>query len=104
MNETKLYSANEVCEILGISTFTLTNWYRWEKMQIRDGIISEGRLPVPQRLKNCKGVPRRWTAKDVEALKEFKKNIVVGRLGVFGRYSNPDYKEKCKNSEETVES
>ena len=38
-------------------------------------------------------------------LKEFKKNIVVGRNGVYGMYSNPLYKEtkKYKKSIENVD-
>ena len=58
MNEKKLYSAIEVCEKLNISTWTLSNWYRWERKLLNEGAIKEPYLPEPYVVTNKKGKPR----------------------------------------------
>lgn len=105
MNETKLYSSDEVCKILGVSSFTLSNWYNWESKQLKEGLVTEKYLPQPVKLEHQKGKPRRWTEAMVEKLKEYKQNIVIGRNGIYGMYSNPNHSEtiKYKKSEKTVE-
>lgn len=99
------YKLCEVCEILNISTYTLANWYRWEKRQLEDGIVKEKYLPEPKRLIHEKGQPRVWSEEDVKKLLEHQKNIITGRNGIFGEYSNPYYKntEKYKKSVEKLE-
>lgn len=105
MVETKMYSANEVCTKLKISSWTLANWYRWERKQIDNGNVEGPYLPEPIRLEHVKGKPRRWTGEMVKELKDYKKNIVTGRNGIYGVYSNPYYKntQKYKKSIETIE-
>lgn len=106
MTNEKMYSANEICEELNISSFTLTNWYIWEKRLIKDGDISEPYLPQPIRVSNLKGRPRQWTAEMLEQLKDYKSKIVLGRNGIYGKYSNPMHEEtkKYKKSLESVDS
>lgn len=101
-----MYSADEVCKEVGISSWTLGNWYRWERKQIESGRVEGNYLPIPERRDDLKGKPRRWSADMVKELKNFKKSIVVGRNGIYGVYSNPLYKEtqKYKNSVKNVDS
>lgn len=105
MSNEKLYSADEVCKELNITIYTLSNWYRWQTKQLESGNAKEPYLPEPIRIPNVKGRPRRWDKAMLTQLKEFKKNIVVGRNGVYGVYSNPLYKEtkKYKKSIENVD-
>jgi hypothetical protein len=105
MQTEKLYNASQVCERLGITIYTLTNWYNWEKKGLRDGLVKEPYLPEPLRMTNVKGKPRMWTETMVEGLTEYQKGIVTGRNGSYGIYSNPYYKEtkKYKKSLETVD-
>lgn len=105
MRDEKMYSSLEVCTKLKISSWTLANWYRWEKKQIANGNVSGPYLPDPIRLENTKGKPRRWTDQMLKDLKAYQKSIVTGRNGIYGVYSNPYYKEtqKYKKSIETIE-
>lgn len=102
MNNEKMYSANDVCKALKITNYTLSNWYRWERKRVSEGC--EPYLPQPQKLEHTKGSPRLWTKEMVEELRLYQKNIVSGRNGIYGVYSNPYHKEtkKYKKSLETV--
>lgn len=105
MSNEKMYSNNEVCEILKISTWTLINWYQWQKKQIAKGLIEEEYLPKPIKLEHEKGKPNKWTEEMIEQLKNYQSTIVVGRNGIYGAYTNPLHFEtkKFKNSTETVD-
>lgn len=96
MSKELLYQAANVCEQLNITQWTLRNWYAWEKKQLNSNIISETYLPKPQILEHQKGKPRVWTQEQIEQLKEYKKNIITGRNGIFGAYSNPTHFETKK--------
>lgn len=100
-----MYSAIEICEKLNISTWTLANWYRWERKLLNEGKIEESYLPEPYVITNKKGKPRRWTESMYEELLMYKSKIVIGRNGIYGKYSNPLHEQtrKFKKSEETVE-
>lgn len=99
-----MYSAYEICKELNITIYTLSNWYRWEKKQIKEGLVEQAYLPEPIRIPNVKGKPRRWDSNMLKQLKKYKEHIVIGRNGVYGVYSNPLYKEtkKYKKSVESV--
>ena len=86
MNDEKMYSADEICKELKITHWTLTNWYAWEKK------LGLSDLPQPIVLEHAKGKPRRWTEDMLNQLQEFKTNIVVGRNGKFGEFTNPKHK------------
>lgn len=104
MSNNKNYRAVDVCNELGISIWTLTNWYSWEAKRIKAGLVEKNYLPKPIRLVNEKGKPRVWTEDMLNALREYKNSIVIGRNGVYGIYSNPNHKDtmKYKKSEETL--
>lgn len=96
MVENKLLNLNEVCVLLNISPHTLKTWYNWESKQLKQNLICERYLPIPQKMEHTKGQPRMWTGEMVDELKEFKEHIVTGRNGKFGMYSNPNHKETKK--------
>lgn len=103
MNNEKLLTETEICEKLNISHWTLKTWYLWESRDIKAG--GERYLPVPIKLTNLKGQPKRWTNDMLKDLKKFKESIVKGRNGVHGAYSNPvhfetkKYKKSLENNE-----
>lgn len=104
MNKEVYYSINEVCEQLGITIWTLKNWYSWEKKRIEEGIC-EKYLPTPIRMNNTKGRPNFWTKDMLEELRDYQNTIIMGRNGNYGMYTNPTHKEtkKYKKSLESVE-
>ena len=93
-----MYSSKQVCEILGISSYTFANWYRWERKEVNKGC--QPYLPEPIRASNERGKPRYWSDEMLDQLKEFQSNIVVGRNGKYGEYSNPYHFETKKYKEE----
>lgn len=105
MSKNQTYSSDDVCKALNITMYTLSNWYRWEKKQLAQGLITETYLPQPIRLEHTKGTPRRWTAKMVKELEKYQHSIVTGRNGIYGVYSNPNHKDtkKYKKSIDNVE-
>lgn len=86
--EERYYNRTEVCEILGITNFTITNWYRWQNTLIKNGEIDKQYLPAPIRQKNVKGQPLFWTDEMVDELKKYKDSIIHGRNGVYGKFTN----------------
>lgn len=84
-----MYKANEVCDILGITIWTLTNWYQWERISLEDGTINERVLPIPTKVPNVKGKPRMWSDEQLEELKQFQTAIVRGRNGIMAKVTNP---------------
>ena len=101
----KTYTADEICELLNISKFTFQHWYDLQSKQIRDGLITEKYLPEPIRLEGMRGKPRRWTDKMVNTLRKYKEGIVIGRNGIYGVYTNPNYKntKKYKNPVSSID-
>jgi hypothetical protein len=99
MSNEKIYLIDEVCEILKVSTHTLQKWYQWERYELRDGIVSENYLPIPNKLTNKRGKPKFWTENQIKELQKFKNEIVMGRNGRFGKYSNPLHKKEEKTNE-----
>lgn len=84
-----IYSRNEVCDMLGISVFTMNTWYRWQKKQLDNGFVDKEYLPKPERQSGLKGQPLRWSMEMIGELRDFKSGIIKGRNGIYGIYSNP---------------
>lgn len=105
MDMDTMYSAKEVCDKLGISWYTLANWYRWERKEVNKGATPY--LPEPIRDSSMRGRPRFWTSEMFNELKTYKESIVIGRNGEYGEYTNPyhfetkKYKKKQNNGKET---
>lgn len=93
MSTQKIYRADEICELLGISIHTLQKWYQWERYSLADGTVKEHYLPIPERLTNRRGKPKVWSEKQLKQLRKYKESIVVGRYGKYGKYTNPAHKE-----------
>ena len=87
MNECK-YNRIKVCEILGISTFILDSWYRWQKCLLNSGEIVKEYLPHPQKKCTLKGQPLMWSEQMIEMLKAYQEKIIHGRNGRYGRFTN----------------
>ena len=105
MSNEKMYTADEICAELNISSFTLQHWYNLQSVQIKDGLITEKYLPEPIRVQTMRGKPRRWTEEMLNELRKYKEGIVIGRNGIYGIYTNPNYKEtkKYKNPVESID-
>lgn len=97
MQNKNLLNAKELCEKLNISSYTLASWYRWENKMIREGLITERYLPTPVIDYSKRGAPRYWDNVMLEQLKEYKKHIVVGKNGIYGKYSNVYRKKPVDN-------
>lgn len=94
MNDKKLFNFDEAAAELKISRYTLRTWYTWETKLLKEGSIKEKYLPIPYIASNERGMPRYFTEADIEKLKQYKGTIVVGRKGIYGKFSNPNHKEK----------
>ena len=98
-----MYNLYDVCEKLGVSTFTVKNWYRWENKLINEGKITERYLPQPKKLEHAKGSPRVWDEKMLKQLMKYKANMITGRNGIYGIYSNPYHKDTKKYKKQQEE-
>lgn len=83
-----IYSKKEVCDFLGISTFTLEAWYRWERKEIQNECVWDYYLPQPLQIQNKRGKSLRWSLAMVEQLQNYQSKIIRGRNGVYGKYTN----------------
>ncbi|MCR5728552.1 MAG: hypothetical protein K6G24_13940 [Lachnospiraceae bacterium] len=83
-----IYSKNQVCEMLGITFFTIGNWYSWQRKLIEQGEVSEEYLPAPEKRMNEKGRPLMWSFAMIEQLKAYQASIARGRSGIYGRFTN----------------
>ncbi len=84
-----IYNRNDVCQMLGVSQFTIKNWYMWQRKQLDEGNIDAEYLPHPERKTNVKGQPLYWSLEMISDLKSYQSSIIKGRNGVFGKYTNP---------------
>ena len=92
-----MHNANEVCKQLGITIWTLTNWYQWQRISLKDGTLDEPILPEPIKEEGVKGKPRMWSDEQIEELREFQKQIVRGRNAIMAKVPNPKSR-RAKNS------
>lgn len=88
----KYYNIDETCKKLKISRQTLNNWYRWEMHQLKDGIVTAHYLPIPMKDIKMRGKPRYWDDDMIDILKVYKKSMIIGRNGKFGKFTNPSHK------------
>ena len=98
-----MLNSYEVSQELGISIYTLKNWYIWERKLLAEGAITEPYLPQPIKMVEQKGKPNMWEDNMIPALKEYQKQMVVGCKGVYGKYSNPYHKQTKKYQKEMEE-
>lgn len=94
MSNEKMFKFDEAAAELNISRYTLRVWYTWENKLLKEGSITERYLPEGHIATNERGTPRYFTKKDIEQLRKHKNGIIVGRNGIYGKFSNPNHKEK----------
>ena len=83
-----IYPRNQVCEMLGISSFTIINWYQWQDKLIKTGEVRDKYLPVPKKMQNVKGRPLMWSLAMINQLRMYQEGIKHGRNGIYGRFTN----------------
>lgn len=94
MSDEKLYTKTEAANAVGISPMTLNAWYRNDNKMKRDNEGYVSKLPQPVRTKLLPRHPKVWTESQVNELRKFKKNMVHGKNGIYGKYNHPKKKEK----------
>lgn len=88
MDDMRVYSKMEVCEMLGISYFTLQNWYNWQKKELSSNPEQREYLPRPIKIEHKRGRPLMWSKEMVEMLRVYQSGMVRGRNGIYGKYTN----------------
>lgn len=80
MDKKKMFKADEVAVMVGISSMTLKNWYRFKRLCPE----SEWAKKLPQPVQEHTRGTNYWKPEDIPILIEFKKSVPRGRKGVMG--------------------
>lgn len=80
MAKDELLSLTELAIILGVSVYTINNWYSWKRKNPKHEYAKF--LPDPQQ--KAPHSIRQWKKSDVPSLVKFQKIIPRGRNGVMG--------------------
>ena len=92
--EEKVLNAFMVCTKLGVSTQTLSNWYRYQ----RSG-VNKGDLPVlPAYHQDNIHAVRLWSLDDVDKLTDFKQKLGRGRGGKMGDWNARYWQKRGKRA------
>lgn len=76
----KLLRIEEVALLVGSSTQTINNWYRWKKTNPEHPLAKL----LPDYVQEGNRQMRFWKNSDVWAIVEFKNSIPHGRNGILG--------------------
>lgn len=76
----KLLRIEEVALLVGASTQTINNWYRWKKLNPDHSLAKL----LPDYTQEGIRQMRFWKKSDVWAIVEFKNSIPHGRNGILG--------------------
>lgn len=79
-SEEKLLRAEEVALLVGISTQTLNNWYRWKRLNPDHKLAPM----LPDFIQNGPRQMRYWKKSDIWTIAQFKNAIPHGRNGILG--------------------
>ena len=93
MGTSKLVSAKEVCETVGITDATLSAWYRF-KAETPDSELAQ---LLPDIIRVGPRNARFWKAKDVSKLTKFKLRVPKGCHGVMGSITQKYVKKKTED-------
>ena len=79
----------ELCVLVGVSTQTINNWYKWK----RDYADPDDKLAkiLPDYHQEGTKRTRYWTEKDVKQVIKFKESMIRGRYGVMGDLTQRRY-------------
>ena len=80
-----MYSADETAKMVGISIYTLNNWYKWNKDT--DYVKPENLPELPTYMQEKERAPRYWTKEAINVLIDFKSKLPHGRAGVMGDFN-----------------
>lgn len=95
MKEDNLLTAAEVSVLVGISIYTLNNWYRFKKQKPKDKYAKM----LPKFVQKTDRQTRYWKREDIPKLIEFKTSIPKGVSGVMGVVTQKYYKKEEKKNE-----
>lgn len=76
----KLLRIEEVALLVGASTQTINNWYRWKKKNPEHQLAKL----LPDYIQEGNRQMRFWKNSDIWSIVEFKNNIPHGRNGILG--------------------
>ena len=76
----KLLRIEEVALLVGASTQTINNWYRWKKLHPEHPLANL----LPDYVQEGNRQMRFWKNSDIWSIVEFKNSIPRGRNGILG--------------------
>ena len=86
----QLLRIEEVALLIGSSTQTINNWYRWKKLNPDHKLAKM----LPEYTQSGARQQRYWKKSDIWAITEFKNTIPHGRLGILGSITQKHYRNK----------
>lgn len=84
----KMLRIEEVALLVGTSTQTINNWYRWKKLHPDHDLAKL----LPDYQQEGPRQMRFWKKSDIWTLTEFKNTIPHGRNGVLGEITQKQYR------------
>lgn len=88
--EKELLRIEKVAFVVGVSTQTINNWYKWKKLHPEHELAKL----LPEYLQAGERQPRYWAKEDVWRLIDFKATIPHGRLGILGDVTQKHTRKK----------
>lgn len=86
----KLLRIEEVALLVGSSTQTINNWYRWKKIHPENELAKL----LPDYIQQGNRQIRYWKNSDIWSIIEFKNSIPHGRNGILGDITQKRSKKK----------
>jgi predicted DNA-binding transcriptional regulator AlpA len=86
----KLLRIEEVALLVGSSTQTINNWYRWKKIHPENELTKL----LPDYIQQGNRQIRYWKNSDIWSIIEFKNSIPHGRNGILGDITQKRSKKK----------
>lgn len=86
----KLLRIEEVALLVGSSTQTINNWYRWKKIHPENELAKL----LPDYIQQGNRQIRYWKNSDIWSIIEFKNSIPHGRNGILGDITQKKSKKK----------
>jgi predicted DNA-binding transcriptional regulator AlpA len=86
----QLLRIEEVALLVGASTQTINNWYRWKKTNPEHELAKL----LPDYIQNGSRQIRFWKKSDIWGIVEFKNSIPHGRNGILGEITQTQYRRK----------
>lgn len=94
----ELLTAAEVCVLVGISVYTLNNWYAFKREEPKNEYAKR----IPNFIQEDTRTTRYWKREDISKLIAFKESIPKGVNGVMGSITQRYYKEVKNGKGRTI--